>query len=581
MPREDRASTALDRGTTDALFALYRQGDFETLAARVRSLLAVHADALVLHGLLGAACLELEDYEGAAASYREALALKPDFAKAHNGLGVAYLRLGRADAAHECFRRAVRHAPGLAAAHFNLGIVLEHAGRWRAAAESYARAVRCEPRHVEARTALGLARWELGELDGVLECFDGALAIRADHVPAYRGRLAFLEQSNRHEALRAAVVQARAALGGHALVALYEGIVAEIDGDLARARTLLESAGTEAAGEAGAHDERLRLARLARIADRLDDPDAAVRFASEANGLARRIDARRGVDARTFRAFVHDRRRLFAGEAALRATVPGMPVADPAPIFVFGFPRSGTTLLDTMLRGHPGIALAEETDAVATMIASYAGAADEGLETLPGLSRDALVGLRAAYFRALSRHVEPRAGVRVIDRFGLNMIYAGELARVFPEARFVLVLRHPADCVLSCFMQAFHAASANASFHTLEDAADLYDRVFDLWTCYEETLGLEVCTLRYEDLVADVEGSCRALLDSLGMAWHPNVLAHERTARSRPLIRTASYNQVTRPVSTEAVERWRRYAQVLEPVLPVLEPWIERFGYAR
>ncbi len=275
------------------------------------------------------------------------------------------------------------------------------------------------------------------------------------------------------------------------------------------------------------------------------------------------------------------RRRLFAHEAALGTPLEGTPVADPAPIFIVGFPRSGTTLLDTMLRGHPALALAEETDAVATMINAYAGDDDAGLAALPELSRDALVRLRATYLDALARHVDPAAGARAVDRFGLNMVYAGEIRRVFPEARLVLLLRHPADCVLSCFMQSFRASSANASFHTLEDAAHLYDRVFDLWDCYERTLGLDAYTLRYEDLVGDVEGSCRALLEALGVAWHPGVLEHERTARARPLIRTASYGQVTRPVSPASVGRWRRYERALAPVLPVLEPWIERLGYER
>lgn len=250
----------------DALFALYRERDFGALAARVRVLLDTHPDELVLHSLLGSACFELDDDDGAIASYDRALALKPDFAKVHNGLGLVYLRQGRMDLAHERFSAAVAHAPDLAPAHFNLGLVHEHARRWRDAARHYRDAVRADPRHVDALVALGLAAWELGELGAVLAAFDAALAVRADHVPAHRGRLAFLEQGNRLDELRTAVTHARAALGDHALVALYGGIVAE--GDAVRARALLDAIPVDAADAHGAHDEQRRLARLARLVDR-------------------------------------------------------------------------------------------------------------------------------------------------------------------------------------------------------------------------------------------------------------------------------------------------------------------------
>lgn len=167
----------------------------------------------------------------------------------------------------------------------------------------------------------------------------------------------------------------------------------------------------------------------------------------------------------------------------------------------------------------------------------------------------------------------------VIDRFALNIIYVGGIYRLYPQAKFILLLRHPADCVLSCFMQTFYETSANASFNTLEDSAHLYDQVFGLWRQYTDLLEPDMIQVKYEDLVADVETACRPVLDFLGKPWHPGILEHERTARDRSFIGTASYNQVTQPIYSEAKDRWRRYRDEMQSVLPVLEPWIRYFEY--
>lgn len=571
----------LDQDAVDSLFALYASGDFGELARRTAELSALYPGALVLHSLLAAARCELGDYEAAIESYRAALRIRPEFAKAHNGIGVAHLRLGELDAATRSFRAAVEIDPGFAGAHFNLGIVRERQADWRRAAEHYREAVRHEPRHVAAWTALGLALWRLGEHGSVVDAFERALALAPAHRPAQRGLLGFLEQANRHDELRAALARARAALGGtDALIALHEGILADIDGATARSRDVLESIAFAGADAASQHDERQRRARLARICDRQGEPAAAMRHARAANELSRRIAARQGIDGRRFSAFVENRRRYFAS-----CEKPPWPrndaiTTDAAPVFLLGFPRSGTTLLDVMLRGHPGIDVGEETDAVAAMVGELAGPADERLEGIGDLQAGELERVRRLYFDRLLRGIGPRKPASVlIDRFALNVVYAGEIQRVFPGARFILMLRHPADCVLSCFLQTFHETSANAHFYTLEDAADLYGRVFELWTLCRDKLDLDVIEVRYERLVADPEASCRDLLARLRIPWHAGALDHERTARARPFIKTVSYDQVIRPIYASAVERWRRYAAEMKSVLPTLAPWIERFGY--
>ncbi len=593
--------SGIDPETTRSLFELYRAGAFAKLAERTRSLLGDHPREPVLHTLQGAACLELGEADAAIASYQQALALRPGFAKAHNSLGIACLRSGRVAEAADSFRRAIDNDARFAEPRFNLGIVHENGRRLQRAAEQYERAVALEPGYAKAWSALARVRWELGEVEGVAEHYRRALAIDDRNLSAHRGLLQFLEQSNRSEEFLDALSQARVALGAdHPLVRMHEGLAAAMQDDDRTARERLEGCEFDTADQDGLHDERIRLAHLAGICDRLGDTRGAMEYAGDANRLSARLGARKGIDKQRFLDFIDHRKRYFRREniehwrrepAAEESEHPSggdnrqSPAVSgdaPQPVFIVGFPRSGTTLIDTMLRGHPQIEVAEESDAAAAMIDRLSGEADDTLPALGALSGQAIRNAGAEYFERLARHVGPAtATATVVDRFGLNMIYAGEILRVFPDVRFILMLRHPADCVLSAYLRTFTETSANASFHSLEEAAFLYDEVFGLWEQIAELLAPRVLEVRYEDLVENAEGACRAVVDFIGLPWHPAVLDYQRTARERPYIRTASYNQVIQPLYSGASGRWRRYRDFIEPVLPTLEPWIDRFGYTQ
>ena len=590
------------QSTIKSLFELYRAGDYRTLLERTRDLLETHPDELVLHSLIGSACLELRDYDAAIHSFQAALAIKPDFAKLHNSLGIAYLQTGQLVDAAGSFHNAVKHDSQFAQAWFNLGIVYENRRRLPEAAGYYKTATQLNPVYYQAFSSLAKVLWELRIPDQVEEYFEKALAVEESYLPAHLGLMHFLEQSNQHEKLRDIVSRARTALGPHAMVRLYEGILVDIDGAHEQAKASLEDITIEPADAWTRYGERTRLARLTRICDKLNDTAAAFRYAQSANDLSREISAGKGIDKMKFLQLVKNRRQYFTAEninlwpdltsgvvtsgvvtSGVVTSGDGLEVRPQLldnPIFIIGFPRSGTTLLDTLLRGHPAIEVAEETDAVPRMVNLLSGDADERLETLAGLSDIAVEDIRQTYLDTLGRHVQPgNDGAVLIDRFALNIIHTGEIYRVFPQAKFILVLRHPADCVLSCFMQTFYETPANAGFFTLEDSAHLYDQVFGLWRQYTDLLDLDLIQVKYEDLVTDIEATCRKILEFIELPWHPGILEHERTARDRSYIGTASYNQVTQPLYSEAANRWRRYRDKMQPVLPVLEPWSSYFGY--
>ncbi len=152
------------------------------------------------------------------------------------------------------------------------------------------------------------------------------------------------------------------------------------------------------------------------------------------------------------------------------------------------------------------------------------------------------------------------------------------IAKLFPDARVVVMQRDPRDVVLSCFRQNFRISAAADAFTTIEGVAAHYAALMRLTAICRERLPLAFHDLRYEDLVADFDATTRALCDFTGIAWSPDLRRFDRTAARRG-VSTASAAQVSRPLY-DGGGQWRRYAQQLAPVMPVLAPWIERFGYA-
>jgi hypothetical protein len=200
-------------------------------------------------------------------------------------------------------------------------------------------------------------------------------------------------------------------------------------------------------------------------------------------------------------------------------------------------------------------------------------------EALPDLDPDALQALRRVYFEAVDRHLRRLAGRTPVDKMPLNTIDVGLIHRLFPEARILLALRHPCDVVLSGFMQAMKPNAAMVLFDSLASTARFYAQVMGLWQQYRQVLPLSVLTVRYEDLVVDLPGETRRILEFLDLPWDDAVLSYAEHAQTRA-IATPSYHQVVQPIYRRSVGRWRNYADAFEDVLPVLQPFIEEFGYA-
>ena len=250
-------------------------------------------------------------------------------------------------------------------------------------------------------------------------------------------------------------------------------------------------------------------------------------------------------------------------------------LAPPSPIFLVGFPRSGTTLLDTILMGHPEAQVMEERPAL-THVQDAIG----GMEDIAHLDEAGISAARERYFDMAAKYCDlGRPGI-LIDKSPLHMNKVPLIHRLFPDARFILALRHPCDVVLSCFMSNFRLNAAMSNFLRLEDAGEFYDLSFQYWERARALMPIPVHTVTYEKMVEDSEVELRPLFAFLELEWRDTVLDHRRTAASRGLITTASYSQVTEPIYKRAAGRWKAYRRHMEPIIPVLEPWARKFGYS-
>lgn len=514
---------------------------------------------------LGNARRAAGDRDGAIAALTQARDLRPDLPAIHYNLGISLAEAGLLEEGARAFGEAVRRGPEIPGALLELGKALRHLRRNAEALPLLERAAKLAPASPDIHLEQGRALSGLGRFDEAEAAYLKALAAQPGLATAFLERGLMLERSNRLDRLAALLDEAReqGVAGGD--LAYLRALALEREGEL--------EAALAAAQAAPAADDPVRRALLiGKLADRAGDPVTAFEAYAEMNRLV--AETAPAGAAAAYRAHVAALRDLMTPDFHARWSPVEPDRSRPAPVFLVGFPRSGTTLLDTMLMGHPDVHVLEEEP-----ILQRVGEALGDFARLPELDAGEVDRLRAIYFAELDAFDSRAQGRLVVDKLPLNILGAPLIHRLFPDARLIFAERHPCDVVLSCFMQNFDLNDAMANFLDLGDAARLYDLVLDFWTRARAILPLDVHAVRYEALVEDKEVEMRALMAFLGLPWDPAVLDNEAIALRRGPIATPSYAQVAQPIYRRASGRWQLYRGQLAPVLPILAPWAEAMGY--
>ncbi|HWX89173.1 MAG TPA: sulfotransferase [Rhizomicrobium sp.] len=480
-----------------------------------------------------------------------------------------------------------------------------HAGDNQGALPLLLRAREMTPHHVDLLNALGECLTRLGRPREAVEAFDAALAI-APEVRLHFGRALALEDLSALDAARAGFEQALALDPAHsaslarlALLAVQRGDANaardlamralainphEAAAGIAMAQAALEQKDIAAAervvaalaqhSDLGPINRAFALSLAGDVLDAQDRTEEAFVAYKQSKAILREAygPVMAGVESVRMREL-----RLaayFRRAPAWRGTAPPQARRH---VFLVGFPRSGTTLLEQVLASHPDVAAMEERTCLMDSAAAFFGC-DADLDRLAALPETELESWRAAYWRRVAETEPPISKPVFVDKMPLNAVFLPLIAKLFPQAKILLALRDPRDVVLSCFRRRFAMNAGMLEFTALGTSVAYYVAVMTLIQVYRETLALDLFEARHESLIADFEGETQRLCDFIGLDYRQEMRGFAGRARAQN-IDTPSSAQVARGLSDSGMAQWRRYLPQLQPVLPMLAPYVARFGY--
>jgi Flp pilus assembly protein TadD len=534
---------AADKAALAEIGAAVQARDFERAGRLAERALA---SGFEHPAVLNLAALKLEGeerFEDAVRLLQRAVAIAPNDPGAHNALGLCLHRLERDAEALTQFDHAIQIAPTFAGAHSARGGCLEGLGRLREAEAAFRRAIELQPEN-------------LGGLAGLAN---------------------LMSRRGAHAEARAMAAQVLAAQPGYpdAVNVMAAAELAAGEAPAAQARL-----------EAMIADPRLTPQQLAFAQGLLGDvldaqdrvPEAFSAYAACNMGLWRTYAKTYGAPptALEFAQGMIERLDAIAPEAWTSA---GAPLADGATghVFLLGFPRSGTTLLEQVLASHPDVEALEERETLSAALRAFLGAPQD-LDRLAAASEAELKPLRAAYWDRVRAEGAQVEGKVFVDKHPLNTLKLPLIARLFPQAKILFARRDPRDVVLSCYRRRFVMSGSAYQLLTLPGAAGYYDAAMQVADRMAPALQARTHVVRHEALIEDFDGVVRAVCDFLGLPWTDDLRAFSARTQDRG-IATPSGAQLAGGLSAEGVGQWRRYRQQMAPALPKLRPWVERFRY--
>jgi len=539
---------------------LLDRGQPEEALIHSQEAVRLQPDVAIHHHNSGNALQRLNRWNEARAAYLEALRLDPDLAHSHLQIGMtlrvegqfaeaepwfkqavdldpenawfweqlAELQMERQEhgAAIPCWERAIElSTKERAGPYISLGWSLQEEGRLSEAVEQYRTAMRLQPEAVMAQINLGALHEELGELAAAEAAYRTAARIQPNLGLAYAKLGTLL----------------RAQLPAADLAVLEERLADPETNPSARARLLFA---------------------LCLVLDARGDYPRAAECSRQANALNMEL-ARgpRGYTPYLHVQYVESVMRGFTAE--LFEQVAGGGSEDVRPVFVFGLPRSGTTLVEQVLASHSRIFGAGElklTRQSFDAIPSVLEIPGPALDNISRLTPRAVGRLAEQHLHRLENLTRGNPAERIVDKMPDNYIYLGLLAAMFPKAVFIHCRRDLGDVALSCWITDFRPENipwaSDPSY--LGSRFEQYLRLMDHWRC---VVPVPIHEVDYEDIVADLEGVARYLLAACGLEFEPGCLEFHRTQRR---VKTASLGQVRQPIYSRSVARWRNYETELD-----------------
>jgi tetratricopeptide (TPR) repeat protein len=609
MPIPDMTDPELPR----RIFSILQQGNAGEAERLAREQLAHAPDDAAMLFLHAISLQRQERHAEAVPGYARLTELSPEVAAYWSNYATALRLADRGQEARQAAECAVALAPADAVHRTVLGLAQLHAGDHAAAQASLLEACRLDPAsaeaHIHAANALVMVRdaqaytllrnWRswlpldppeqlllahllmtIGDADDAYQVLLELMRRAPMHLPA-RLQLATLHERRNEldpaEALLAETLARFPVLDepSRLEVAHLQATLAARRSRHAEARTILEAAGPRTPLDY-AH-----WFLLADVQDKLGDTQAAMQslalaHARQVEELAPLAPSRFAPDAPILpNAVGRLREEEYRAWPSLSA-----PQAAQSPIFIVGFPRSGTTLLEQVLDAHPRLQSMDERPFFTILGNELCDLGVKMPQDIGRLDQRDCDELRKRYLGLVSEKIRRKWDTRLVDKNPLNMLWLPLIRRLFPESRFILALRHPCDVVLSNYMQNYRSSVLASACSTLERTARAYVAAMDCWLHHERLIHPAVMVSRYEDLVGDLPRQVERIAAFLGLEDATPMLRYDQHARDKGFIATPSYTEVIQPVSRRRMDRWRRYEREFESILPILEPMLRHWGYS-
>jgi tetratricopeptide (TPR) repeat protein len=514
---------------------------------------------------MGNVLQEQERFDEAISCYQKALQLGPEDAFAYLNMGNAFHGQGKFDEAISYYQQALRLKPDFIEAYYDIGNAFKAEGRLSQAISWYENAVQLKPDDFRTHYNMGNTYQELNKLEDAVSCYQKALEIEPENVAAYNNMgNTFKSQGKFDEAI---------SCYGKALEITPD--CAEAFYHLARAKKtthsdqkeLLQLA--EQADESQlTEDDRIYINfALGKIHDDLGLFEEAFEYYRIGNSLER---SKHAFDPDSYTEYISRIIRTFSADFFHNKD--SWANDSHTPMFIFGMPRSGTTVVEQIVSSHPEVLGAGELDfffrleqhlTTRRQASSYP-------EYLQWIDQETARNISDRYLRLIGNlTASSKNQARVTDKMPHNFLFLGLLYILFPKARFIHCQRHPLDNCVSLYFQKF--AREHHYAYDLTDIGMSYKEYRRLMSHWHNVLPTETFEVKYEDLVYRQEEVSRQLIAYCGLEWNSRCLDFYKS--DRPIF-TSSNWQVRQPMYKSSVTRWQHYAQFLTPLRHMLADFL-------
>ena len=503
------------------------------------------------------------------------LLINPNIFEVNFNLAMINFQSGSVDAAIQYFQNAKKINSKVPRVYFNLALAFEKKNEKNLAIINYEKAIELDPNDSLLFYNLGSLYKDTFDTINAEKYLKKSLDLKPDFILAYNNLFDLYDRSNQLDKYSQLLKKAQKVLSEKNLVSFYSGIHEYKKKEYQSAIKILENVNLN---ERNFIQNITKHGILAKSYDHIKKFDKAFYFFKTNNDLVKNYYGK-NINEKLFIDYVNQRIKFFKDFKINSWKQYSTRNEFNDPIFLIGFPRSGTTLLDTILRTNKSVEVIEEKPILKNFLIELEKKTKNDFKELNTFDEKYISEMQNFYFQERGKYQKNKNIKIVIDKLPLNIIHIGEILRFFPNAKFVFALRHPYDSVLSCFMQQFTLNPAMKNFLSIESSAALYDLVMKLWTIYRKVFLINFHIIKYEDVVSNFEKTTKEVFKYIGLDWSDETENFYLTAKDRIDISTPSYNQVTSPIYLKSVSRWKNYEKHFKDSKEYLDKWVKQFDY--